>query len=97
MSSLVANHPLIYKQFIEGHFVAHKSRRVFSGLATDQVHEQNNAKVKGEGGAVGLLDSPNALRRWMCGGPEAARVCEEYKCSYMKEENEKCLGIRADI
>ncbi len=64
MSSLVANHPLIYKEFIEGHFVAHKSRRVFSGLATDQVHEQNNAKVKGEGGAVGLLDSPNALRRF---------------------------------
>ena len=48
MASLEANLPDVHSEFMNGHFVAHKSKRAFSGLATDQVHEQNNAKVKGE-------------------------------------------------
>ncbi len=63
MSSLHVTHPTVYKEFLDGKFVGHKSRKSFSGLATDQIHEQNNAKVKGNGGAIGLFDTPNALRR----------------------------------
>ena len=29
-------------------------------MAIDQAHEQNNAMVKGDGGAVGLTENPNA-------------------------------------
>ena len=32
-------------------------------------HEQVNAGVKGEGGAVCLTENPAALRRWMVAGP----------------------------
>ena len=29
-----------------------------SAMAIDQCHEQNNAVVKGSGGAIGLMDNP---------------------------------------
>lgn len=45
---------------------------MFSALAIDHAHEQNNASVKGDGGAVGLTENPSALRRWMVSGPEMA-------------------------
>lgn len=51
---------------------------VFSSIPIDQAHEQNNACIKGDGGAVGLTDNPSALRRWMVAGPEVARVIEEF-------------------
>ena len=40
-------------------------------------HCGNNALTKGDGGAVGLTDSPSTLIHWMVAGPEAARVIEE--------------------
>jgi len=47
-------HPEVAKEFHKGKFVIHKSRREFSALAIDQAHEQNNAGIKGDGGATGL-------------------------------------------
>ena len=35
-----------------------KTGRAFSAMAIDQAHEQNNAAVKGDGGAVGLTENP---------------------------------------
>ena len=51
-----------------------KSTRCFSRIPIDQVHEQNNAMVKGCGGTVGLTKNPSALRRWMVSGPEVAML-----------------------
>ena len=47
-------------------------------MPIDQAHEQNNAFVKGDGGAVGLTDNPSALRQWMIAEPEIARVIGEF-------------------
>lgn len=62
-----------------GFFTIHKSSRHFSAIAIDQAHEQNNALVKGDGGAVGLTENPSALRRWMISGPEIARLVNEFE------------------
>ena len=59
---------------------------MFSGIATDQAHEQNNASVKGDGGAVGLTENPATLRRWMVTGPEMARLIGEFEVSTMKKK-----------
>ena len=67
------------KQFKSGAFVVMKTHRAFSCIALDHAHEQANVLVKGEGGAVGLTGNPNALRRWMLGGPELSRMVEEYE------------------
>ena len=48
-------------------------------MAIDQAHEQNNALVKGDGGAVGLTEDVQALRRWMISGPEIARIVHDFE------------------
>ena len=60
-------------EFDRGSFVVHKSTRPFSAIAIDHTHEQNNAVVKGDGGAIGLTQNPRAVLRWMVAGPEIAR------------------------
>ena len=52
MCGLKTMHPSVYEQFLSGHFTVMKT-------------EQNNAAVKGDGGAVGLTEDPSALNRWM--------------------------------
>ena len=49
MFSLSETHPVIYKEFVAGRFVAHKTNRPFSAMTLDQAHEQANANVKGDG------------------------------------------------
>ena len=79
--SLSKSHPEIATEFTNGKFTVHKTKRVFSSMAIDQAHEQNNAAVKSDGGAVGLTQTPNALRRWMVAGPELVRMTTEFEAS----------------
>ena len=48
-----------------------------------------NAQVKGEGGAVRLMEKPAALRRWMIAGPEVATIIQEFEETASKEVSEK--------
>ncbi|CAB3987554.1 Hypothetical predicted protein [Paramuricea clavata] len=70
---------------MESLFVKKTTRR-FSAISIDQVHEQNNALVKGDGGAVGLTENPAALHRWMVSGPEMARLIQEFEISTDKKK-----------
>ncbi len=76
---------------MSGKFTVKKTKRAFSAIAIDHAHEQNNAYVKGDGGAVGLTEDPDALRRWMLSGPEVARVISEFKynSTFMANEQEE--------
>ena len=55
--------------------VTQKTRRKFSSLAYDQVHEQLNEIVKGDGG---ITENEAAITRWTVSGPETARLLMEY-------------------
>ena len=81
MVALEDKHPDVFAEFMAGNFTVKKTTHAFAALAIDQVHEQNNASVKGDGGAVGLTENPAALRRWMVSGPEMARVIAEFKAT----------------
>lgn len=81
--TLHERHPDVAIQFAKGGFVVHKTKRPFSAITIDQAHEQNNKVVKGDGGAVGLLQNPKALLRWMVAGPELARLIEEFEVNYL--------------
>ncbi len=72
-------HPEVARQFHSGNFVVHKTKRDFSAIAIDQAHEQSNAVIKGDGGAVGLTEDQSALRRWMVAGPEVSRLVANYE------------------
>ncbi len=77
--SIEVQHPEVAREFNKGNFVVHKSNREFSAMAIDQAHEQNNAVIKGDGGAVGLTEDAGALRRWMVAGPEVSRLVAAYE------------------
>uniref|UniRef100_UPI00358FF46D uncharacterized protein n=1 Tax=Myxine glutinosa TaxID=7769 RepID=UPI00358FF46D len=81
--------PDVARQFEQGDFVVHKTNRPFSALAIDHAHEQNNAVVKGDGGAVGLLQNPRALLRWMVAGPELARVVHGFETVALESSTSK--------
>ncbi|KAG1712189.1 Conserved oligomeric Golgi complex subunit 6 [Nymphon striatum] len=91
MAKLTTKHPDVAKKFKESHFTVQKTQRAFSSIPIDQAHEQNNACIKGDGGAVGLTDNPSALRRWMVAGPEVARVIEEFQ-----DVGQHCRQKKAD-
>jgi len=79
MASLSLTSPSTFIDFMAGKFTVKKTVRNFSAMAIDQCHEQSNAAVKGDGGAIGLTQDEHALRRWMISGPEVARVIEEFE------------------
>ena len=53
-------HPEVSKEFCKGHFVAHKSWKVFSSTAIDQAYEQNNAVTKDDGRSDRLDRGPHS-------------------------------------
>ena len=55
-------------------------------MPIDQAHEQNNAIVKGSGGAIGLMQNPTALRKWLLAGPEIARLVGEFESQFLTEK-----------
>ena len=61
----------------------HKSPRPFTAIAIDHAHEQTNAVVKGDGGAIGLTQNPRALLRWIVAEPEIARTIDGFETECM--------------
>ena len=45
-----------------------------------------NKLVKGEGGAVGLTEDPQALERWLVAGPEISWLILEFEYSFQSLE-----------
>ena len=64
--------PQIYSSFKAGKFIK------FLRMALDQHHEQQNASIKGTGGAIGLTENDTSLRRWLASGPEVALLLDEF-------------------
>ncbi len=63
-----------FAEFTKGNFTVHKTARPFSLMAIYQAHEQNNAHVKGDGGAIGLLEDVHVHQIAMAMGPKAAAL-----------------------
>ena len=68
---------------------------MFSVISIDQCHEQMNTLVKGEGGAVGLTEDPQALERWLVAGPEISQLILEFEYSFQSLESQTSKTSRA--
>ena len=79
--TLDTNFPDVFEYFSKGYFSFPKSKREFSRMGLDQVHEQNNAVIKGCGGATDLVNKidDSALVRWETCGPDIARLLLEFE------------------
>lgn len=86
MMSLSGKHNDVLQQFLLGNFTAKKSLRAFSAMSFDQAHEQLNAAIKGDGGAIGLTENEQTLARFMITSPEIARLIDEF-------ENDSYSGV----
>lgn len=89
MSSLERQLPDVHNEFMKGKFVVSKTYNKFSSIAIDQAHEQNNAVVKRDGGAVGITENAAALRRWMLSGPEISRLIQEFETAINRPTRSK--------
>ena len=76
MCTLEDEQPALYAEFVKK-TVGQKSRRSFSKLALDQMHEQFIAVLKGDGGIIGITDYVHALGRLLVSGPEFSRMIQE--------------------
>ena len=76
--TLDEKHPELAMELQKGNFIVHKSTSVFSGLAVDQAHEQNNTIIKGGRGTTGFSEDPKALCRCMVAGPELSCLVHWY-------------------
>ena len=47
--------------------------------------------IKGSGGCIGLMDSPETLRRWMLSSPELANLQNQFEYLFCDEEDSKYL------
>ena len=82
MKSLPATFFTDFKQ----HWVVSKTKNRFSSMPLDQSHEQENAKVKGKGGVIGLTENPTALEQWLICGPEIAKCLSEFESQTTRHE-----------
>ncbi|KAI9516361.1 hypothetical protein NQZ68_017564 [Dissostichus eleginoides] len=90
--------PQLAQEFESGKCVVHKLSREFSAMAIDQAHEQANAVVKADGGAIGLTEDPSALRRWMIAGPEISHLVAQYEAaSEVKEGTEHTISRQNEL
>ena len=69
-------------EFQQGKFTVNKMGNKYSAIPLDQVHEQLNATLKGDGGIIGLASNDSALDRWIVSGPEVARLIEEFDSKF---------------
>ena len=63
--ALPQNLPQLHKFFMEGYVTFQKTDHQFSLMGLDQIQEQNNAAMKGMGGAtssVNIFDESSLLR-----------------------------------
>ena len=72
----------IFQNFMEGHFVVNKSGKPFSCIAEDQAHKQNNKSIRGDGGAVEIFDSEEALLNLVISGPVLAKILEKFTSAF---------------
>ena len=81
IASLHTTCPEVYMELIKGNFSFLKTNTHFSRIALDQVHEQNNRKIKGISGATHLINRQNdsALIRWELCGPEIDRLLTDFE------------------
>ena len=54
----------------------------------DQTHEQNNARVKGSGCVIGLLQNPITLRKWLLAGLEQAQLIKEFEAQLLESNDD---------
>ena len=101
MVTLETQHPALYQEFKRGNFVGQRSRRAFSCIPRDQMHEQLIDWLKNHAGVIENLDDPTTVRREQVVRPEMARLVREFEGTEEAEDqtmhHEQYLKFQIDF
>ena len=75
--------PASIRESFKKHWVEAKTTNRFSSIPLDQTYEQENAKLKGAGGVIGLTENPAALSHWMICALKLRNLLVNLKVSLM--------------
>ena len=90
MNSLAAAHSRVYEELMSGGHAVSRSSHPFVQVWTDMALGQSiNADSKGEGGIVGISQTPTALNRWFLTARERASILSALKQMYGLQSNEQ--------
>ena len=72
---------------MNGYFSFPKTNTLFSWIALDQLHEQNNKVIKGISSAISVINrkDESALNRWALSGPELAEIISQFENEYKQK------------
>ena len=79
MVTLQERHSALYVEFKRGNFVGQKSKRAFSNIPRDQMHEQLIGWLKNNACVIENLDDTSTVRREQVVRPEMARLVREFE------------------
>ncbi|KAF2892226.1 hypothetical protein ILUMI_13948 [Ignelater luminosus] len=85
---LPERHPDVHSKFCSGHFTSSRTGALFSAVADDHYHEQNNKIVNGNGGATEILDNETPLLKWMVADPITSRLMGEFEDNLFSREKQ---------
>ena len=94
---LKSQNPNLFKILNDRGFCFSKTRNTFSSMPFDQIHEQNNKSIKGNGGATNYFNKQDesSLLRWETCGPEVARILSEFeKCLSRKNISDESSSLK---
>ena len=74
MQNTQTNHPDIWQEFLNSNYCVTKSSIPFTSIAPDHALEQENRRVKVDGGITGITQNENALKRFFLIAPEIKRM-----------------------
>ena len=70
---------VVAKNTLEDGWVVQKTSNICSCIPIEQDREQENAKVQGSGGIIGVTEDPSALKQWTISGPDKARILIDFE------------------
>lgn len=79
MVELEWKHPEVYEEFMKGNFVIQKSRKKFSLISKDHIHEQTTKVMKSDGGISNIYDNPDTMVDHILALPEKLRAIAEFE------------------
>ena len=79
-------YPKVYAEFQKGSFTGQKTTKRLSCIALDQVHEQENVKIKGIAGVASMIEKDDTLMQWMVVGPKVANILEDFEFNFIRKK-----------
>ena len=85
--------PTTFETFQKRYFTIKRSDRIFSNIAVDETHEQNNKLVKIHRGSIGIFENHDALFHWSVSTSIIADMCYDNEITTDSKHHENTVSF----